>query len=97
VGGKEAKNGSKMHETMINPCYYCLCDSCINNVENTRVKPTDVYCGWKPCFQCDDCRVYDGDISKRSMEVASCERYAIDNYHAARNRKKFKLVEEEKA
>jgi hypothetical protein len=77
---------------MVDPCYYCLCNSCVNNVENIRVKPNDTYCDWKPCFQCDNCRIYDGDSSKKNMEVASCDRYVIDNYHAVQNRKQFRLL-----
>lgn len=35
---------------------------------------------------------FDGDNSKRNMEVDFCDRYVIDNYHAVQNRKKLKIV-----
>lgn len=73
-------------------CYYCLCDSCVNNVENFKVKSNETPHNYEPCFCCDDCRVFDGDIAKRNMKRVKCDRYKIDNYHAEKNRKKFKIV-----
>lgn len=79
---------------MVDPCYYCLCNSCINNIESITVNsdrdkfPDD----WKVCFFCDDCRKFDGDTAKRNMEREQCDRYEIDAYHVEKNRKKFKVV-----
>ena len=84
----------KQRPQMVDPCYYCLCDSCKNNAESTTVNldkdkfPDD----WEACFFCDECRIFDGDITKRNMEREQCSRYEIDNYHAERNRKKFKVM-----
>jgi hypothetical protein len=80
---------------MVDPCYYCKCNSCINNAESVTVTPDEVPYDWKPCFLCDDCRIFDGDNSKSNMEVDSCDRYAIDNYHAVQNRKKFRILKKE--
>jgi hypothetical protein len=77
---------------MVDPCYYCKCNSCINNVENIRTTPEDTSRNWNPCFICDDCRIFDGDSLKRCMEVDYCNKYVIDNYHAKQNRKKLKVL-----
>lgn len=78
---------------MVDPCYYCLCNSCINNVENIYVQKDEIPDdGWEPCFFCDDCKTYDSDTSKQDMERDWCGRYRIDNHHAWENRKKIKSV-----
>ena len=79
---------------MVDPCYYCLCNSCTNNAESITVNlgndkfPDD----WEACFFCDDCRKFDGDTAKRNMERGQCARYEIDDYHAKQMRKKFKVI-----
>jgi len=80
--------------SMVDPCYYCLCNSCINNAESPTVNPgNDKFPDdWEACFCCDDCRKFDGDVTKRNMEREQCVRYEIDNYHAEQNRKKIRLV-----
>lgn len=79
---------------MEGPCYYCLCNSCINNGESTTVNPgMDKFpddC--EACFFCDDCWKFDGDTAKRNMEREQCDRYEIDDYHAEQNRRKFRIV-----
>lgn len=79
---------------MVDPCYYCLCNSCIYNAESTTVNPDiDKFSDdWEACFFCDDCRKFDGDTAKRNMEKEQCARYEIDDYHAKQNWKKFKVV-----
>lgn len=79
---------------MVDPCYYCLCNSCINNVESTTVNlDKDKFSDdWEACFFCDDCQEFDGGTGKRNMEREQCDRYEIDNYHAKKKRKKFKVV-----
>lgn len=76
------------------PCYYCLCDSCVNNIYNFNAKSSEIPYDQKqmPCFTCEDCRIYDGDTAKGIMEIEQCYRYKIDNYHAERNRKKIRIV-----
>ncbi len=76
---------------MADPCYYCLCNSCVNNAENMTVSPDEVPDDWNPCFFCDDCRRFDEKCSK-DMEREQCDRYVVDNYHAEQNRKRFKIV-----
>ena len=78
---------------MADPCYYCLCNSCINNAESITVNPCkDKFPDdWEACFFCDDCRKFDGDTAKRNMERERCVRYEIDDYHAQQNRKKFRV------
>lgn len=91
---QEAGGCIKQKTPMVNPCYYCLCDSCINNAESTTVNsdrdkfPDD----WKACFFCDDCREFDGDTAKRNMEREQCGWYEIDDYHVQQNRKKIRVV-----
>ena len=77
---------------MVDPCYYCLCNSCINNAESITVNHDEVPYDWKPCFFCDDCKMFDGDSTKRNMERNQCIRYEINNHHAEQNRKKFRVV-----
>ena len=76
---------------MEDPCYYCLCNSCVNNAESLIVNPEEVPYDWQPCFFCDICNNFDGK-SPENMERESCEKYMIDNYHARQNRKKIRIV-----
>lgn len=76
---------------MVDPCYYCLCNSCINNAESVTVSPDEVPYEWKPCFRCDECSLYDGK-SHKNMEKTECSEYIIDNYHAEQRRKKIRIV-----
>lgn len=77
---------------MVDPCYYCVCNTCINNVENFKVTPDEVPDDWNSCFFCDECRKFDGDTSKKCMEREQCIRYEISNYHAEQNRKRLKVM-----
>lgn len=76
------------------PCYYCLCNSCINNAESMTVNPDvdKLPDDWEACFFCDDCWKYDGDTAKRNLIREQCGRYEIDDYHAELNRRKFRIV-----
>lgn len=76
---------------MVDPCYYCLCRSCINNAESLTVNPEEVPYDWHPCFFCDICNNFDGE-SPENMEREECHEYVIDDYHARQNRKKFRIV-----
>lgn len=77
---------------MVDPCYYCMCNSCINNAESGTITPDELPYDWDPCFFCDDCKKYDADMGKRNMEREQCAKYKIDNYHAEQNRKKLRVV-----
>lgn len=76
---------------MVDPCYYCLCRSCINNAESMTITPDEIPDDWNPCFFCDMCRKYDGK-SMKNMEREECSKYMIDNHHALLNRKKIKII-----
>lgn len=89
---QEIRKCAERRTPMVDPCYYCLCNSCINNAESITIIPNELPDNWEPCFFCDDCRIYDGDTRKKNMEKAECTRYQIDDYHAKENRKKIKLV-----
>lgn len=89
---KMHQNTSNWRVPMVDPCYYCLCNSCIYNVENRSIKPEEYPYNWEPCFYCDECRNFNGDITKKNMEREQCSRYKIDSYHAQINRKKFRSV-----
>lgn len=82
----------KRRKPMVDQCYYCACNSCINNVENPNVSSDEIPDNWVPCFFCDDCRKFDGDTSKKCLEREQCIRYEISNYHAEENRKGLKVV-----
>lgn len=91
---QETSEHTERRTQMVDPCYYCLCNSCINNAESATVNlerdkfPDD----WEACFFCDDCRGFDGDTAKRNMEREQCAGYEIDSYHAQQNRKRIRLV-----
>ncbi len=94
-GTQQNTNGSIERKVpMVDPCYYCLCNSCINNAESITVNqgnnkfPDD----WVACFFCDDCRIFDGDTAKRNMKRDQCARYEIDDYHAKQRRNNFKVI-----
>ena len=89
---QETNGGVGWRTPMVDPCYYCLCNSCINNAESTTVNPDEVPYNWNPCFFCDDCRKFDFDTAKKNMEREQCGKYEIDNYHAEQKRKNIKVV-----
>lgn len=76
---------------MVDPCYYCLCRTCMNNAESRTVSPDEVPYDWNPCFFCDECVRFDGE-SESDMERLECSRYVIDNYNAAKNRERFRMI-----
>lgn len=76
---------------IVDPCYYCLCRSCINNAESLTVNPEEVPYDWHPCFFCDICNNFDGE-SPENMEREECKEYVIDDYHARKNREKLRIV-----
>lgn len=55
-------------------CYGCLCDTCANNAELSfcylTIGETE-----EPCFNCDDCRHYDGDNRKHDNWKTDCSCY----------------------
>ena len=88
---KKPEKQKQVRVPMADPCYYCLCHSCINNAESRTVTPDELPCDWKPCFFCDICENFDGE-SPENMERTECSEYRIDNYHAKQNRKKLRIV-----
>ena len=76
---------------MADPCYYCLCNSCINNAESLTIHPDELPYDWNPCFLCDECIKFDGKELK-NMCRTKCIKFEIDNYHADLNRKKFRVI-----
>lgn len=89
---KENSGCPEWRTPMVDPCYYCLCNSCINNAESTTVNPNEAPYDWKPCFCCEDCRKFDGDTAKRNMEREQCDRHEIDNYHVEQRRKRLRVL-----
>ena len=71
-------------------CTNCLCEFCVNNAELSldRVKPGEMQ---EPCFNCDECRVYDGDCRKLNQSKEECVEFVMSDYGAMRNRKGIKL------
>lgn len=72
-------------------CANCLCEFCVNNAEQSldRVKPGEMQ---EPCFNCDDCRAYDGDRRKQNQRKEDCAEFVMSDYGARRNRKRIKLI-----
>lgn len=76
-------------------CYGCVCDTCANSVELLSWYTT-IGEASEPCFSCDECRHYDGDIRKRSQWRDACPRHieakkAIEA-RAQAARAKFKVI-----
>lgn len=55
-------------------CYGCLCDTCANSVELLSWYFT-LGEGEEPCFSCDECRHYDGDLHKPDQWHNTCPRH----------------------
>lgn len=81
----------KYRVPMADPCYYCLCNSCLNNAESRTITPDELPYDWKHCFFCDICKRFDGESSE-DMEREECREYVIDDYHARKNREKLRIV-----
>lgn len=84
----------QLFEKIDNPvmrCANCLCQYCGNNVEELyrTVKPEEQL---KPCFNCDECREYMGEARHKNLDKKHCSEFALSDYGANRNRKKFKIV-----
>lgn len=69
-------------------CANCLCQYCANNVEGD-IKPGEMQ---EPCFNCDDCRAYDGDYRKQNQHKEECTEFVMSDYGARRNRERIKLI-----
>lgn len=70
-------------------CANCLCEYCVNNTEQSlgKAKPEMQ----EPCFNCDDCRVYNGDSQGRNQRKEECSKFVMSDYGAARNRRRIKI------
>lgn len=72
-------------------CTNCLCKYCGNNVEELwrTVKAGEMR---KPCFNCDECRIYSGDY-KDSLKIReNCANFILSDYGAKRNRRKIHVI-----
>lgn len=72
-------------------CTNCLCEYCVNNAEQStdKVKAGEMQ---EPCFNCDECKVYDGDSRKLNQRKEECKKFIMSDYGARRNRKRIKLI-----
>ena len=68
-------------------CYRCLCNICINNVDNLFPDKQNI-----SCFNCDDCYYYDLKDGKSKNIKFECGNFTIAKYHAERKRIKLKLI-----
>lgn len=91
AGYEESEQYHSQRVPMVDPCYYCLCNSCVNNAESITISPKELPDDWNPCFFCDICSNFD-EKGFRNMEKSDCRRYVIDDYHVRKNRKKFRIV-----
>ena len=78
-------------ENPVVQCANCLCEHCVNNVEElwNKVRPEEQK---NPCFNCDECWHYTGQSIHRSRRIEDCGEFEISDYAAASRRKKFKVV-----
>ena len=72
-------------------CANCLCEYCVNNAEQSRDKVNSEEMQ-ESCFNCDECRVYDGDCRKKNQRKEECVDFIMSDYGAKRNRKKIKIM-----
>lgn len=72
-------------------CANCLCDRCVNNVEElwNKVQPEEQRL---PCFNCDECYIYTGDSKHKVNRREDCKEFEISEYAAKSVRKKIKIV-----
>lgn len=72
-------------------CTNCLCEFCANNVEQSwdKVKSEEMQ---EPCFNCDECRIYDRDCRKLNQRKEECVEFVMSDYGARRSRKRIRLV-----
>ena len=89
VHGTQIEQLFGITENPLIPCTNCLCQYCINNVEG-KVMPGEMK---QPCFNCDYCRIYDGDSRFTVMIQENCEDFLISDYASKMKRKKIHIVE----
>lgn len=72
-------------------CVNCLCQYCVNNVEEVwhKVRPDEQQI---PCFNCDECRIYTGEVRHKEQRREDCSDFVLSDYGARRNRKKIRIV-----
>lgn len=66
-----------------------MCEKCANSVENIYSEAGEAE---EPCFNCDECIYYDGDIQKRDVHTDDCSHFRIDDYHARQARERMKRI-----
>lgn len=76
-------------------CSGCLCDTCANSVELPSWYVT-IGEAEEPCFSCDECRHYDGDLGKPDKWHGTCSQHieaekAIEA-RAQNRRATFKII-----
>lgn len=72
-------------------CTNCLCRYCGNNVEELY-RTVKLEEQMKPCFNCDECRVYTGETGHKNLGKKQCSKFTLSDYGANRNRKRFKII-----
>lgn len=76
-------------------CYRCICQFCANGVELDLQYLTPGELEFY-CFDCDECKHYDGDFHKRSKWKENCPKHKeaakYIEMKAQAARKKFKVL-----
>lgn len=55
-------------------CYKCLCDECLNNVDNMLIRKGNI-----ACLNCDECYYYGCDDNSKSKNVKhKCDDFCTD-------------------
>ncbi|RKI90460.1 hypothetical protein D7V94_13600 [Parablautia intestinalis] len=72
-------------------CANCLCQYCANNAEELwrKVEPAEMK---EPCFNCDECQVYNGDFCLTNQQKSECVKFIISDYGAKKNRKRMRII-----
>lgn len=79
---------TEIPKSYASPCGGCICNKCANDV-NGRGKPDEMVF---PCYNCDNCRWYNGSPNMNYNKRSECESFKITDYHAERNRARIRLL-----
>lgn len=73
-------------------CANCLCRYCTHNAEELGNTISAEEAADTPCFICDECRIYSGDLNQEILRKEDCDNFIMSDHGAKRNRKRFKVI-----
>lgn len=76
----------------VSPCVNCLCQYCTRNAEELYHTVKLEESAEEPCFICDECLEYTGDVQHKICQKTDCEDFILSDYGAERNRRKLNVI-----